>query len=206
MTTLFVDTLPADRLASRELQTSHYEAIRRRLMGPQPRPMMRPTPVPKAAPVQPQPTPAQKVPVMMMPDAPRRDVIELNPDELDRLRQYQDAVPVQAVKFKDIEREICLAYRLSPLELWSSRRQQNLCDARQEAYYRLRHETSRSMPDIARRCGGRDHTTILHGVRKIERLLATRTWRLRTLPDVTGHDGFGYTREATAVETFEGEA
>ena len=31
--------------------------------------------------------------------------------------------------------------------------------------------TSRSLPEIGRRFGGRDHTTIMHGVRKIEELL-----------------------------------
>jgi chromosomal replication initiator protein len=33
--------------------------------------------------------------------------------------------------------------------------------------------TMRSLPDIGRRFGGRDHTTIMHGVKKIEELMAT---------------------------------
>jgi chromosomal replication initiator protein len=37
--------------------------------------------------------------------------------------------------------------------------------------YLCKQHTTRSYPDIGRRFGGRDHTTVLHGVRKIEELL-----------------------------------
>ena len=39
--------------------------------------------------------------------------------------------------------------------------------------YLAKHMTTRSLPEIGRRFGGRDHTTILHGVRKVEELRAT---------------------------------
>jgi chromosomal replication initiator protein len=39
--------------------------------------------------------------------------------------------------------------------------------------YLSKHMTPRSLPEIGRRFGGRDHTTIMHGVRKIEEMMAT---------------------------------
>jgi chromosomal replication initiator protein len=44
---------------------------------------------------------------------------------------------------------------------------------RQIAMYLSKQLTDRSLPDIGRRFGGRDHTTIMHGVRKIEELRAS---------------------------------
>jgi chromosomal replication initiator protein len=44
---------------------------------------------------------------------------------------------------------------------------------RQIAMYLSKQLTPRSLPEIGRRFGGRDHTTIMHGVRKIEELMAT---------------------------------
>ena len=39
--------------------------------------------------------------------------------------------------------------------------------------YLAKHLTMRSLPDIGRRFGGRDHTTIMHGVKRIDELIAT---------------------------------
>ena len=44
---------------------------------------------------------------------------------------------------------------------------------RQIAMYLSKQLTPRSLPEIGRRFGGRDHTTIMHGVRKIEELMST---------------------------------
>jgi chromosomal replication initiator protein len=41
---------------------------------------------------------------------------------------------------------------------------------RQVAMYLCKQLTSRSLPEIGRRFGGRDHTTVMHGVRRIEEL------------------------------------
>ena len=41
---------------------------------------------------------------------------------------------------------------------------------RQIAMYLAKHMTNRSLPEIGRRFGGRDHTTVMHGVRRIEEL------------------------------------
>jgi chromosomal replication initiation ATPase DnaA len=47
----------------------------------------------------------------------------------------------------------------------------SIAHPRQVAYYLCKTLTLRSLPDIGRKFGGRDHTTILHGVRKIEKLV-----------------------------------
>ena len=53
----------------------------------------------------------------------------------------------------------------------SSRRTANVVRPRQVAMYLAKTLTLRSLPEIGRRFGGRDHTTVLHAVRKIENLV-----------------------------------
>jgi chromosomal replication initiator protein len=57
----------------------------------------------------------------------------------------------------------------------SSRRTANVVRPRQVAMYLAKQLTLRSLPEIGRRFGGRDHTTVLHAVRKIENLVHTDT-------------------------------
>lgn len=57
-------------------------------------------------------------------------------------------------------------------ELLSQRRQLKLVKARQELYARLQQHTRMSYPQIGRYLGGRDHTTIMHGVRKYKQRVA----------------------------------
>ena len=53
------------------------------------------------------------------------------------------------------------------------KRVRTIARPRQIAMYLAKQLTPRSLPEIGRRFGGRDHTTIMHGVRKIEELMAT---------------------------------
>jgi chromosomal replication initiation ATPase DnaA len=63
------------------------------------------------------------------------------------------------------------AHFLLPLrEMTSARRDRAAARARQVAMYLSRRLTPRSLPEIGRRFGNRDHTTVLHAVRRIERL------------------------------------
>lgn len=77
------------------------------------------------------------------------------------------------VRMPKIE-EICKAavkfYRVTKIDLMSARRTGNLVRPRQVAMYLSKTLTTRSLPEIGRRMGGRDHTTVLYAVRKIERL------------------------------------
>jgi chromosomal replication initiator protein len=74
------------------------------------------------------------------------------------------------VKIEDIQRMVARQYNVSRADLLSSRRTANVVRPRQIAMYLAKTLTLRSLPEIGRRFGGRDHTTVLHAVRKIETL------------------------------------
>ncbi len=76
------------------------------------------------------------------------------------------------IKIEDIQRVVARQYNVSRSDLLSSRRTANVVRPRQVAMYLAKTLTLRSLPEIGRRFGGRDHTTVLHAVRKIEALVA----------------------------------
>src|SRR5438128_2336300 len=75
------------------------------------------------------------------------------------------------VKIEDIQRTVARQYNVSRADLLSARRTANVVRPRQVAMYLAKTLTLRSLPEIGRRFGGRDHTTVLHAVRKIEGLV-----------------------------------
>ena len=77
------------------------------------------------------------------------------------------------VKIEDIQRTVARHYNVSRSDMLSSRRTANVVRPRQIAMYLAKTLTLRSLPEIGRRFGGRDHTTVLHAVRKIESLSDT---------------------------------
>jgi chromosomal replication initiator protein len=83
------------------------------------------------------------------------------------------------VRIDDILRIVAKHYNVSRADLLSQRRTANVVKPRQIAMYLAKVLTLRSLPEIGRRFGGRDHTTVLHAVRKIDGLVATD----RTLAD-----------------------
>lgn len=72
------------------------------------------------------------------------------------------------VRIEDIQRVVARHYNVSKVELLSDRRTRTIVKPRQIAMYLSKVLTMRSLPEIGRRFGGRDHTTVLHAVRKIE--------------------------------------
>lgn len=72
---------------------------------------------------------------------------------------------------RDIQRAVANHYGFTRLELRSKRRTAAVARARQIAMYVVKSTTPMSYPQIGRHFGGRDHSTILHGVRKIEHLI-----------------------------------
>jgi hypothetical protein len=70
--------------------------------------------------------------------------------------------------WKQIAEEVCLKHRITWTELHSKQRQPRIVACRHEVFYRLKKEVAMSLPDIGRLIGGRDHTTVLHGVRMHE--------------------------------------
>ncbi len=77
------------------------------------------------------------------------------------------------VTIDEIIRKVADHYNLRMSDLLSARRARQVARPRQVAMFLAKTLTSRSLPDIGRRFGGRDHTTVIHAVRKIEELRAT---------------------------------
>jgi chromosomal replication initiator protein len=93
-------------------------------------------------------------------------------------REVRDLIRPQEpkrVKIEDIQRVVARQYNVSRADLLSSRRTANVVRPRQVAMYLAKTLTLRSLPEIGRRFGGRDHTTVLHAVRKIEGLVGSDT-------------------------------
>jgi len=82
---------------------------------------------------------------------------------------YRSGEP-KRVRIEDIQRVVARHYNVSKTELLSNRRTRTIVKPRQVAMFLAKTMTLRSLPEIGRRFGGRDHTTVLHAVRKIEGL------------------------------------
>jgi chromosomal replication initiator protein len=74
------------------------------------------------------------------------------------------------VKIEDIQKLVASHYSVSRADILSSRRTAVVVKPRQVAMFLAKTLTMRSLPEIGRRFGGRDHTTVLHAVRKIDAL------------------------------------
>jgi len=85
----------------------------------------------------------------------------------------QIAFPVWVNAIKRIQRAVCAEYNITLLELCSQRRHKNIVRPRQIAMYLCKTLTDRSFPEIGRRFGGRDHTTAISAVRRVEILCAS---------------------------------
>ena len=97
---------------------------------------------------------------------------ELTMDKVDQMLGHlvQSSEP-KRVRIEDIQKVVGRHYNVSRNDLLSNRRTQVIVRPRQIAMYLAKTLTPRSLPEIGRRFGGRDHTTVLHAVRKIDRLL-----------------------------------
>jgi len=71
-----------------------------------------------------------------------------------------------------IQRAVCDVFKVTLTDMVSKRRARIIARPRQVAMYLCKKQTKRSLPDIGRRFGGRDHTTVMHAVKRIEELRA----------------------------------
>jgi chromosomal replication initiator protein len=71
------------------------------------------------------------------------------------------------ITIEDIQKKVALFYHVSMRDLLSHRRDRIIVRPRQVAMFLCKEMTTRSLPEIGRRFGGRDHTTVLYGVRRI---------------------------------------
>jgi chromosomal replication initiator protein len=83
----------------------------------------------------------------------------------DTLRGVQRRVTID-----EIQKLVSRHFELKPLDLISARRARAVARPRQIAMYLAKRLTTRSLPEIGRKFGGRDHSTVIHAVRKIEEL------------------------------------
>ena len=67
----------------------------------------------------------------------------------------------------DIQRRVCEFYQIKVSEMLSSKRTKNLTKPRHVAMYLSKHMTTKSLPEIGKNFGGKDHTSVLHSIRKI---------------------------------------
>ena len=82
-------------------------------------------------------------------------------------------VSERRVTIEEIQRKVAEHYNIRLSDMIGPKRVRTLARPRQVAMYLSKELTARSLPDIGRRFGGRDHTTIIHGVRKVEELVAS---------------------------------
>ncbi|MGC1502541.1 MAG: chromosomal replication initiator protein DnaA [Sulfitobacter sp.] len=92
--------------------------------------------------------------------------LELTQDCLaDVLRSSERKITVE-----EIQRKVSEHYNIRLSDMIGPKRLRSYARPRQVAMYLSKQLTSRSLPEIGRRFGGRDHTTVMHGVRRIEEL------------------------------------
>jgi chromosomal replication initiator protein len=90
------------------------------------------------------------------------------------MRTFRDIMgeAPKRLTIETIQKTVADHFKLRVTDLKSKRRQRNIAVPRQIAMYLSRKLTSASTPDIGERFGGKDHTTVLHNVKKIEESLA----------------------------------
>ncbi|MFN3076707.1 MAG: chromosomal replication initiator protein DnaA [Alphaproteobacteria bacterium] len=85
----------------------------------------------------------------------------------DLLRSYDRRVSIE-----EIQKAVAEHFNIKVAEMYSARRNRSVARPRQVAMYLAKQLTPRSLPEIGRRFGNRDHTTVMHAVRKVEELMA----------------------------------
>jgi len=98
----------------------------------------------------------------------REITLELTQDCLSDVLKASD----RKITVEEIQRKVSEHYNIRLSDMIGPRRVRNYARPRQIAMYLAKQMTSRSLPEIGRRFGGRDHTTVMHGVKRIEELKA----------------------------------
>jgi chromosomal replication initiator protein len=84
----------------------------------------------------------------------------------DLLRSHERRITID-----EIQKKVAEHFNIKLGEMTSDRRARAVARPRQVAMYLAKQLTMRSLPQIGRKFGGRDHTTVMHAVRKIEELM-----------------------------------
>ncbi|MBV9538719.1 MAG: chromosomal replication initiator protein DnaA [Acidisphaera sp.] len=75
------------------------------------------------------------------------------------------------ISIEEIQRRVCDHYHIRLTDMASSRRARNVARPRQVAMYLAKQLTQRSLPEIGRRFGNRDHTTVMHAIQRVTELM-----------------------------------
>lgn len=99
----------------------------------------------------------------------REITLELAQDCLADILRASD----RKLTIEEIQRRVAEHYNIRLSDMIGPKRVRTIARPRQIAMYLAKQLTPRSLPEIGRRFGGRDHTTIMHGVKKIEELMSS---------------------------------
>ncbi|MCL5970895.1 MAG: chromosomal replication initiator protein DnaA [Patescibacteria group bacterium] len=88
----------------------------------------------------------------------------------------------------EIINNICAYYKIKPTQIKSAKRDASLVRARQVAMYVLKKDLGLTFVEIGNILGGRDHTTVMHGVEKVEKMVDTN----------------GFSKELLGIKNYEG--
>lgn len=77
------------------------------------------------------------------------------------------------ISIEDIQKQVASHYNVKVSDMHSARRTRQVARPRQVAMYLSKKFTTKSLPEIGRRFGGKDHTTVMHAVKKIEELISS---------------------------------
>ncbi|MES2343952.1 MAG: chromosomal replication initiator protein DnaA [Pseudomonadota bacterium] len=100
------------------------------------------------------------------------EIAKLSLDEAQAILRPHLSCTEKRVTVDQIQKAVAEHYGLKQADMISERRARAVARPRQAAMWIAKQITTRSLPDIGRRFGGRDHTTVLHAVRRIEALKA----------------------------------
>jgi chromosomal replication initiator protein len=95
--------------------------------------------------------------------------IETTQDLLRDLLRAND----RRVTIDEIQRKVAEHFNLRVADMYSERRARAVARPRQIAMFLAKNLTQRSLPEIGKKFGGRDHTTVMHAVKKVEELMAS---------------------------------
>lgn len=99
----------------------------------------------------------------------RAIALEMSQEVLRDLLKAND----RRVTIEEIQRQVASHYNIRISDMYSARRSRAIARPRQIAMWLSKQLTQRSLPEIGRKFGGRDHTTVMHAVKKIEELRAS---------------------------------
>lgn len=104
------------------------------------------------------------VPPAPAPVPPPEPPARLTREQLERMDENVSLMPV--TYWKRIVNEVCVKHQVSRGEMMGPQREQRIVIARHEAMYRMKKETTLSLPAIGKKMGGKDHATVMNAVRR----------------------------------------